>query len=64
MMDEASKLAPHPAVEKALAELHELISIGERWEEKAKICLQARYKELQNFYKHTNILTYYKRTDI
>lgn len=41
-MDEANKLAPHPAVEKALAELHELISIGERWEEKAKICLQAR----------------------
>ena len=35
-------LAPHPAVEKAMAELQELLTISERWEEKARICLQAR----------------------
>lgn len=35
-------LAPHPAVEKAMAELQELLTISERWEEKARLCLQAR----------------------
>lgn len=44
LISETSKLAPHPAVEKVLSELQELISVGERWEEKAKICLQARYQ--------------------
>ncbi len=35
-------LVPHPACEKAMAELQELLTISERWEEKARICLQAR----------------------
>ena len=35
-------LAPHPAVERAMAELQELLTVSERWEEKARICLQAR----------------------
>ena len=36
-------LAPHPACEKAMAELQELLTQTERWEEKARICLQARW---------------------
>ena len=43
MMDMGVGLAPHPAVEKAMAELQELLTVSERWEEKARICLQARY---------------------
>ena len=35
-------LSPHPACEKAMAELQKLLDISERWEEKARICLQAR----------------------
>lgn len=42
LMEEAAPLAPHPTVEKSLADLQELITSGEKWEEKAKICLQAR----------------------
>ena len=38
-------LAPHPACEKAMAELQELLTQSERWEEKARICLQARYED-------------------
>lgn len=42
LIEEADKLAPHCLVESALSELQELVSKGEKWEEKAKICLQAR----------------------
>ncbi|XP_069142214.1 lysine-specific demethylase 5A-like isoform X2 [Argopecten irradians] len=42
LMESGVGLAPHPAVEKAMAELQELLTISERWEEKARICLQAR----------------------
>ena len=35
-------LSPHNAVEKAMSELQELLTLSEKWEEKAKICLQAR----------------------
>ncbi len=35
-------LVPHPACEKAMAELQELLNLSERWEEKARVCLQAR----------------------
>ena len=31
------------AVAKAVGELRELVNLGEKWEEKAKLCLQARY---------------------
>ena len=31
-----------PAIEKAVSELRGLVALGERWEEKAKLCLQAR----------------------
>ncbi|XP_077185700.1 lysine-specific demethylase 5C isoform X2 [Paroedura picta] len=37
-------VAPSPAVEKAMAELQELLTIAERWEEKAQMCLEARQK--------------------
>ncbi|XP_078594728.1 lysine-specific demethylase 5A-like isoform X17 [Branchiostoma floridae x Branchiostoma japonicum] len=42
LIDSGVGLAPHPAVEKAMAELQELLTVSERWEEKARICLQAR----------------------
>ncbi|XP_006096185.1 lysine-specific demethylase 5C isoform X7 [Myotis lucifugus] len=39
-----ASVAPSPAVDKARAELQELLTIAERWEEKAHICLEARQK--------------------
>ncbi|XP_042304071.1 lysine-specific demethylase 5C isoform X2 [Sceloporus undulatus] len=39
-------VAPSPAVEKAMAELQELLTIAQRWEEKAQMCLEARQKHL------------------
>lgn len=44
LMESGVGLSPHNAVEKAMAELQELLTLSERWEEKARICLQARYK--------------------
>lgn len=37
-----ASVAPSPAVDKARAELQELLTIAERWEEKAHLCLEAR----------------------
>ncbi|XP_056665925.1 lysine-specific demethylase 5C-like [Monodelphis domestica] len=37
-------VAPSPAVDRARAELQELLTIAERWEEKAHLCLEARQK--------------------
>lgn len=45
LIDSGIALAPHPAVEKAMADLQELLTVSERWEEKAKVCLQARYEK-------------------
>lgn len=42
LIDSGVGLAPHHAVEKAMADLQELLTVSERWEEKAKACLQAR----------------------
>ncbi|XP_066880060.1 lysine-specific demethylase 5C isoform X13 [Kogia breviceps] len=39
-----ASVAPSPAVDKARAELQELLTIAERWEEKAHLCLEARQK--------------------
>ncbi|XP_074179523.1 lysine-specific demethylase 5D-like isoform X3 [Rhinolophus sinicus] len=39
-----AKVASSPSVDKARAELQELLTIAERWEEKAHFCLQARQK--------------------
>ncbi|CAH2316157.1 lysine-specific demethylase 5C isoform X1 [Pelobates cultripes] len=44
LLQEAIDVAESPAVEKARSELQELISIALRWEEKAKMCLEARQK--------------------
>ncbi|KAM9324218.1 lysine-specific demethylase 5C [Gastrophryne carolinensis] len=44
LLQEAVEVAEGPAVEKARSELQELISIALRWEEKAKMCLEARQK--------------------
>lgn len=35
-------VAPSLAVDKAMAELQELLTIAQRWEEKAQMCLEAR----------------------
>uniref|UniRef100_K9J7Q2 Lysine-specific demethylase 5A n=1 Tax=Xenopus tropicalis TaxID=8364 RepID=K9J7Q2_XENTR len=42
LIDSGVGLAPHHAVEKAMADLQELLTVSERMEEKAKTCLQAR----------------------
>lgn len=42
LIDSGVGLAPHHAVEKAMAELQELLTVSEHWEEKARACLQAR----------------------
>ncbi|XP_078529835.1 lysine-specific demethylase 5A isoform X2 [Lissotriton helveticus] len=42
LIDSGVGLASQHAVEKAMAELQELLTISERWEEKAKACLQSR----------------------
>ncbi|XP_036596625.1 lysine-specific demethylase 5C-like isoform X2 [Trichosurus vulpecula] len=39
-----ANVAPSPAVDKARAELQELLTIAERWEEKAHLCLEASQK--------------------
>ncbi|XP_014675758.1 PREDICTED: lysine-specific demethylase 5C-like [Priapulus caudatus] len=42
LLEAGVTLAPHPAVERTMAHLQELLTLSERWEEKARICLQAR----------------------
>ncbi|XP_039575489.1 lysine-specific demethylase 5C-like, partial [Passer montanus] len=37
-------VAPSPAVDVAMGELQELLTIAQRWEEKAQMCLEARQK--------------------
>ena len=54
LMESGVGLSPHNAVEKAMAELQELLTLSERWEEKARICLQARYGE-NNYHMILNI---------
>uniref|UniRef100_A0A452UM04 Lysine-specific demethylase 5C n=1 Tax=Ursus maritimus TaxID=29073 RepID=A0A452UM04_URSMA len=44
MRGAGASVAPSPAVDKARAELQELLTIAERWEEKAHLCLEARQK--------------------
>ena len=46
LIESGVSLAPHPACEKAMAELQELLTVGEKWEEKARLCLQAKYVSL------------------
>ncbi|RMB90024.1 hypothetical protein DUI87_33582 [Hirundo rustica rustica] len=42
-LEEAGRtVAPSPAVDVAMAELQELLTIAQRWEEKAQMCLEAR----------------------
>uniref|UniRef100_A0A8C7MRJ0 [histone H3]-trimethyl-L-lysine(4) demethylase n=1 Tax=Oncorhynchus kisutch TaxID=8019 RepID=A0A8C7MRJ0_ONCKI len=42
LIDSGVGLAPHHAVEKAMTELQEILTVSERWEDKARACLQAR----------------------
>uniref|UniRef100_A0A8D3DF56 [histone H3]-trimethyl-L-lysine(4) demethylase n=1 Tax=Scophthalmus maximus TaxID=52904 RepID=A0A8D3DF56_SCOMX len=39
LIDSGVGLAPHHAVEKAMAELQEILTVSERWEDKARACL-------------------------
>ena len=43
LLTSAVSLPPHPLVEKSMAELQNLLTDMERFEEKAKLCLQAKY---------------------
>ena len=43
LIESGVTLAPHPALESAMAHLQDLLTVAERWEEKARICLQARW---------------------
>uniref|UniRef100_A0A1A7XIH8 [histone H3]-trimethyl-L-lysine(4) demethylase n=1 Tax=Iconisemion striatum TaxID=60296 RepID=A0A1A7XIH8_9TELE len=42
LIDQGVGLAPHPAVEKAMARLQEQLTLSEQWEEKASSLLKAR----------------------
>ncbi|XP_047659762.1 lysine-specific demethylase 5A isoform X1 [Tachysurus fulvidraco] len=42
LIDSGVGLAPHHAVEKAMADLQEILTVSERWEDKARACLHAR----------------------
>ncbi|KAG7258650.1 hypothetical protein CRUP_032514 [Coryphaenoides rupestris] len=42
LIDSGVGLAPHHAVEKAMADLQEVLTVSERWEDKARACLHAR----------------------
>lgn len=42
LLETGNSLPQKKAIEKAVGELRALVSLGERWEEKAKLCLQAR----------------------
>ncbi|XP_027696951.1 lysine-specific demethylase 5C isoform X2 [Vombatus ursinus] len=44
LLASGADVAPSPAVDRARAELQELLAIAERWEEKAHLCLEARQK--------------------
>ncbi|KAI1891193.1 hypothetical protein AGOR_G00162430 [Albula goreensis] len=44
LMEAGCNVPQSPAVETAMAELQELLTIAERWEEKAQICLEHRQK--------------------
>ncbi|KAJ8411958.1 hypothetical protein AAFF_G00142250 [Aldrovandia affinis] len=44
LMEAGCNVPQSPAVETAMAELQELLTIAERWEEKAHICLEHRQK--------------------
>lgn len=45
LIDSGVSIAPRPAVERAMAELQELLNLSEAWEEKAKAFLQSKEKE-------------------
>ncbi|XP_076331157.1 lysine-specific demethylase 5A-like isoform X4 [Tachypleus tridentatus] len=42
LLDSGVNLPSHPSIEKSMAQLQELLTVGERWEEKAKLCLQTK----------------------
>ena len=42
LLEAGVSLAPHPTCEKAMADLQELLTVSERWEERARVALQAK----------------------
>uniref|UniRef100_A0A8D0GTH0 [histone H3]-trimethyl-L-lysine(4) demethylase n=1 Tax=Sphenodon punctatus TaxID=8508 RepID=A0A8D0GTH0_SPHPU len=45
LIDSGVGLAPHPAVEKAMARLQELLTVSEHWEDKARNLIKARPRQ-------------------
>ena len=48
-------VAPRATVERALAELQQLLTLAERWEEKARVCLQARWAWWSNLWSDETV---------
>ncbi|KAG8196974.1 hypothetical protein JTE90_009028 [Oedothorax gibbosus] len=44
LLERGITIPPQPATEKVMAELQELLTFGEKWEEKARACLHSRPK--------------------
>jgi len=42
LIDSGVSVAPRSSVEHAMAELQELLTLAESWEEKARLCLNTR----------------------
>uniref|UniRef100_A0A670ICT6 [histone H3]-trimethyl-L-lysine(4) demethylase n=1 Tax=Podarcis muralis TaxID=64176 RepID=A0A670ICT6_PODMU len=45
LIDSGVGLAPHPAVEKAMAKLQELLTVSEHWDDKARTLIKARPRQ-------------------
>ncbi|KAJ6661024.1 hypothetical protein lerEdw1_016825 [Lerista edwardsae] len=45
LIDSGVGLAPHPAVEKAMARLQELLTVSEHWDDKARTLIKARPRQ-------------------
>ncbi|XP_076469736.1 lysine-specific demethylase 5A-like isoform X2 [Babylonia areolata] len=48
MIGSGAGLGPQPALEAAMAQLQDMLTMAERWEEKARICLQAKPRHLKS----------------
>ncbi|XP_042317614.1 lysine-specific demethylase 5B isoform X1 [Sceloporus undulatus] len=48
LIDSGVGLAPHPAVEKAMAKLQELLTVSEHWDDKARTLIKARPRQTLN----------------
>lgn len=56
LMQAGCNVAQSVSVETAMAELQELLTIAERWEEKAQICLEHRYDQQRLSFHNRSVL--------